>query len=121
MLQEVFEAGIKREELFVTTKLNIGDIPDPEAALKTSLGKLKLDYVDLYLIHWPVTPFDKAKGEHVKIPLYKTWQKLEALVKAGLTKAIGISNFNCQLTLDLLSYAEIKPAVNQFECHPYLP
>lgn len=104
----------------MTTKLDIMDIPDPEAALKTSLGKLKLDYVDLYLIHWPQTPFDKEKKQHVKIPLYKTWARMEGLVKAGLTKAIGISNFNCQLTLDLLSYAEIKPAVNQFEIHPYL-
>lgn len=95
-------------------------MPDPEAALKTSLGKLKLDYVDLYLIHWPVTPFDKDTGKHVKIPFYKTWQRMEALVKGGLTKAIGISNFNVQFTLDILTYAEIKPAVNQLELHPYL-
>lgn len=73
VLQECFEAGLKREELFVTTKLDIGDIPNPEAALKLSLSKLKLDYVDLYLIHWPCTPFDEETGKHVKIPLYKTW------------------------------------------------
>lgn len=120
VLQECFEAGLKREEIFITTKLWVDDVADPEAALKTSLGKLKLDYVDLYLIHWPVTPFDKDTGKHAKIPFYKTWQKMEGLVKAGLTKAIGISNFNVQFTLDILTYAEIKPAVNQLELHPYL-
>lgn len=73
VLQECFEAGLKREEIFITTKLWVDDVADPEAALKTSLGKLKLDYVDLYLIHWPVTPFDKDTGKHAKIPFYKTW------------------------------------------------
>ncbi len=94
VLEQCFKTGLKREEMFITTKVWINDIADPASALKTSLAKLRLEYVDLYLIHWPIAPYDKTKKRHAPIPLHETWPKMEALVKAGLTKAIGISNFN---------------------------
>ncbi len=112
VLEQCFKEGLKREEIFITTKLKVEDLGDPAAALKTSLAKLKLEYVDLYLIHWPVTPYDVEKKEYAKLPLHKTWAIMEGFVKAGLAKAIGVCNFSVQLVLDLLTYAEIKPAVN---------
>lgn len=121
VLKEVFAAGVKREELFITTKLWGTDREDPKAALKIALEKLKLEYVDCYMLHTPCIPYDDEKKSYANIPLHKTWAKMEALVKEGLAKSIGISNFNVQITMDLLSYAEIKPAVNQIELHPYLP
>ena len=117
ILGECFMEGLKREDIFITSKLWISEMADPEKGLKESLTKLKLEYLDLYLIHYPLTPF--VKGEFARIPLFKTWKVMEELVKGGLVKSIGISNFNVQLTLDLLSYAEIKPVVNQIELHPY--
>jgi diketogulonate reductase-like aldo/keto reductase len=124
-LKEVFSSdrGIKRGDLFITTKLAPSEKYEPKEALKKSLAKLGLDYVDLYLIHWPQNPTENnadGKEEFAKIPLRKVWQDLEEAVKEGLTKHIGISNFNLQIILDLLTYAEIKPAVNQIEIHPYL-
>ena len=72
-----------------------------------SLKKLNMDYVDLYLINFP----NNGVGP-VKVPMHVLWRKMEDLVKKGLTKSIGVSNFNIQLLADLLTYAEIKPAVN---------
>lgn len=103
---------IKREDLFITTKIWHDEYADPEAAIRESLRKLQLDYVDLYLIHWPVGFF------HGKVPMHVLWAKLEKLVELGLTKAIGVSNFNVQLLADCLSYAKIKPQVNQVELNP---
>lgn len=119
--QKAISSGlVKREELFVVSKLWNNQKTDVEGAIKQSLSDLQFDYVDLYLIHYP-GGFYNEKGEYVNIPLYKTWREMEALVKKGLVKSIGVSNFNTQLLLDLLSYAEIKPSINQIEVHPYLP
>lgn len=121
-LKEVISEGIvKREELFITTKIWNTEKEDVEGALKGSLERLGLDYVDLYLVHWPLGDTDAQTGKVKKqVPLHITWKALEAQVKAGRVKSIGVSNFNVQLLLDLLSYAEIKPACNQVEVHPYL-
>ena len=118
-LKEVVEAGVSREELFVTTKLWRNKYSDPESGLRESLEKLKLDYVDLYLIHWPNNPIDDD-GNFEKNPMHKVWAGMEKCVELGLTKHIGISNFNVQLICDMLCYCNIKPACNQIELHPYL-
>jgi alcohol dehydrogenase (NADP+) len=120
-LKEAFAKGIKREEMFIVTKLWNDDHGRVEEALRESLKKLDLDYVDLYLIHWPLAT--KTEGDKVvldRIPLHKTWKDMESCVKKGLTRNIGVSNFNFQTLNDLLSYAEILPACNQIELNPYL-
>lgn len=113
------EGKVKREELFITTKFN-SDRDNVAKALNESLERLQLDYVDLFLIHWPISGWDKETQTFKQPPLHVTWKQLEDLVRAGKCKAIGVSNFNVQLLVDLLSYAEIKPACNQIEVHPYL-
>lgn len=105
------EAGVPREELFITTKVWNSDqgYDSTLAAFETSLNKLELDYIDLYLIHWPV------EGKYKD-----TWKALEKLYKDGRVRAIGVSNFHVHHLEDLLSIAEIKPMVNQIEYHPHL-
>ena len=120
-LKKIFESGIKRSEIFITTKLWISHKNRAESALRDSLKKLQLEFVDLYLIHWPHTQMkigDKIVRE--KVPLYVLWKNLENCVKKGLVTNIGLSNFNCQIIVDLLTYCEIKPFCNQIEIHPYL-
>jgi methylglyoxal/glyoxal reductase len=105
------EYGIKREELFITSKVWNSDLgyESTIAAYETSLGKLGLDYLDLYLIHWPVE--DKYKD---------AWRALETLYKEEKVKAIGVSNFQVHHLEEVMKDAEIKPMVNQVEYHPRL-
>ena len=88
------------------------------------MAKLKLDYVDLYLIHWMLPKHEPAQeGQPLTLhgtPLHKVWPQMEALVDAGLAKSIGVSNCTIVMLLDLFTYARIKPAMNQIELHPYL-
>eukprot|EP01098_Paradermamoeba_levis_P005003 TRINITY_DN2125_c0_g1_i1.p1 TRINITY_DN2125_c0_g1~~TRINITY_DN2125_c0_g1_i1.p1 ORF type:complete len:316 (-),score=101.44 TRINITY_DN2125_c0_g1_i1:28-921(-) len=112
--------NLKREDLFITSKLwNTAHKREQvkPACLKT-LKDLQLTYLDLYLIHVPVA--HDEKGQPILVPLQETWQAMEELVKEGLVRSIGISNFPTALVNDLLSYAKIPPAVNQIERHPYL-
>lgn len=105
------DSGIPREEIFLTTKLWNDDqrAGKEEEAIATSLKKLGTDYVDLYLVHWPV------KETYVTV-----WKKMEAIYKSGKAKAIGVSNYKTHHLADLLDKAEVIPAVNQIECYPYL-
>ncbi|MBO2533432.1 Aldo/keto reductase [Planifilum fulgidum] len=107
----VRESGIPREEIFITTKVWNSDqgYERTLAAFEASLQRLGMEYVDLYLIHWPV------KGKYKE-----TWRALETLYKEGKARAIGVSNFQVHHLEDLMADAEIKPMVNQVEFHPFL-
>lgn len=112
------EGVIKREQLFITSKLWNDDHEGHKVrpALEKTLKDLNLDYIDLFLVHWPFT--DQNTKELT--PAYKeTWQAMEKLVDAGLAKNIGVSNMSVKKLKDVLSYAKVKPAVNQVEVHPY--
>lgn len=93
-------------------------------AIVQTLQDLKLDYLDLYLMHWPMATFDHGLevygSEELNVSYIETYQAMEALQQAGLTKAIGICNTNTQQLNRLLSECNIKPAVVQMEVHPYL-
>lgn len=116
----ISEGIIKREDLFVTTKLSKFDMAKPEESVKKSLKMLGLDYIDLYLLHWPKF-FDCKNGKKVNItPMHEVWPKMEQLVEKAYTKYIGVSNYNGQSLLNLLSFCKIKPLVNEIEFHPYL-
>lgn len=105
------EIGISREDLFVTSKVWNADLgyESTITAYEASLNKLGLEYLDLYLIHWPV------EGKYKD-----AWRALETLYKEGRVKAIGVSNFQIHHLETLMKDAEIKPMVNQVEYHPRL-
>ncbi|GAB3052976.1 aldo/keto reductase [Virgibacillus ainsalahensis] len=109
--QAIRESGVSREELFITSKV-WNDDQGYESTLQSfeaSLKKLGTDYLDLYLIHWPVTGMYKD-----------TWKAMEKLYHDGKVRAIGLSNFHIQHLEDLLPHCEVKPAINQVEYHPHL-
>jgi diketogulonate reductase-like aldo/keto reductase len=105
------ESGVRREEMFLTTKVWNDDQRGKRVveAFEESLGRLDTEYVDLYLIHWPV------KGCY-----QETWHEMERIYNSGRAKAIGVSNFQVHHLEDVLSSSEIVPAVNQIEFHPFL-
>jgi methylglyoxal/glyoxal reductase len=109
--EELQETGISRDELFVTSKVWNADLgfESTIAAYETSLKKLGLDYLDLYLIHWPV------EGKYKE-----AWRALETLYKEGKVKAIGVSNFQVHHLEELMKDGQVKPMVNQVEYHPRL-
>lgn len=111
--QALAKSSLAREEIFLTTKVWNAD-QGYETTLKAmdeSLEKLGLDYVDLYLIHWPTPKYDTY---------VETYKALEKLYKDGKTKAIGVCNFDIDHLQRIMDECEIIPAVNQVECHPYL-
>jgi diketogulonate reductase-like aldo/keto reductase len=103
------KSGVPREELFITTKLWIQDAgyDATKKAFERSLNKLQLDYLDLYLIH---QPYGDVHG---------SWRAMEELNRKGKVRAIGVSNFQPDRVMDLISFNEIVPAVNQIETHPF--
>ncbi|XP_066249489.1 1,5-anhydro-D-fructose reductase-like [Euwallacea similis] len=134
VLNQWIDSGrVKREELFITTKLpNFGNRPsEVECFLKLSLKKLQLEYIDLYLMHMPfsfhlnettMAPLINKDGTFSLDPVdfVETWKVMEDQVKKGLCKAIGVSNFNAEQLQRLINNSEIKPDVLQVELHAYL-
>jgi 2,5-diketo-D-gluconate reductase A len=102
-------SGIARDELFITTKLWVQDPGEDNTkrAFETSLQRLGLDHIDLYLMHQPY-------GDY-----YSQWRAMQDLHKEGLIRAIGVSNFHTDRLMDLMTHNEITPAVNQIETHPF--
>lgn len=101
------DTGTKREEIFITTKLWPSDYFNPEAGFAESLEKLDLDYIDLYLIHWPVPMMPK-----------NIWKAFERFYEQGLAKNIGVSNYSESDIEEVLRYASVAPMVNQVEFNP---
>ncbi|KAJ3046087.1 NAD(P)H-dependent D-xylose reductase (XR) [Rhizophlyctis rosea] len=138
IVRSIKEGIVKREDVWITSKLwNTNHAKEHvRAACERSLSDLQCDYLDLYLIHFPISLkyvdpavryppewYYDGKGPNCtleNISIRETWEEMEKLVDAGLVKNIGISNFNAALIMDLLKYARIKPAVLQIEHHPYL-
>ena len=109
--EAIKKSGIPREEIFLTSKLWHNECGEgiTSKAIDRMLKRLNLDYVDLLLIHWPVGDYCGA------------WKDMEKAVKEGKVKSIGLSNFCGKYLEDILKIAEIKPVVDQVECHPYAP
>jgi alcohol dehydrogenase (NADP+) len=121
---------VKRQELWITSKLwnNAHAKKHVRPALEKTLRELQLDYLDLFLIHWPVhfqanVMFPKRSEEYIvpeAIPIGETWQAMETIVEKGLCRFIGVCNFNLGRLQELKRQANIKPLMNQIELHPYL-
>ncbi|MEL6485980.1 MAG: aldo/keto reductase [Pseudomonadota bacterium] len=140
LAQAMAEGMVTRDNLWITSKLwNTFHAPEHvEEACRKTLADLQLDYLDLFLIHFPIAlqyvPIDKRyppewiadpEAENpvmvkAPVPLHETWAAMEGLVEKGLVKRIGVCNYNSGLLHDLMSYARIKPAMLQIEAHPYL-
>jgi len=129
--EEIIKGGVKREELWITSKLwndKHGE-DDVIASCRKSLADLRLDYLDLYLVHWPfpnfhppgcdVTSRSADAKPYIHESYMKTWRKMEALVDMGLVRHIGTSNMTIPKLKLVLRDARIKPAVNEMELHPH--
>ena len=124
-LDEAFKASLKREDVFLTSKLycTMNSLNKIENYVRVSLKNLGVSYLDLYLMHWPdssafgdaTDPPSKSSSEYRQFlnRLKKAWKAMEGLVEMGLVRAIGVSNFNVQQINELLKFAKIVPAVNQ--------
>lgn len=128
--ESMAEGVVTREELWITSKLwnDVHAPEDVEPAVREALANLQLDYLDLYLIHWPIAlkkgVFLPETADQMipieEMPIANTWEAMEALVEKGLCKHIGVSNFSVPKLKALVETARIKPEMNQIEMHPYL-
>ncbi len=122
--------GLRREDFWITSKLwnNSHKQEQVAPALEQSLKDLQLDFLDLYLIHWPVVQdsravMPKSAGDFLSlddVPLSETWNGMQAAAKAGKCRSIGVSNFSATKLMALIAETDAVPAVNQIELHPYL-
>ncbi|CAH1276529.1 unnamed protein product [Diabrotica balteata] len=133
-LKDKIDSGVvKREDLFITSKLWVTFMKPElvEPTFQETLQNLGLDYLDLYLVHWPAAlkeggallpkrPDHETLGIFSDVDYLDTWKEVEKLAKKGLAKSIGVSNFNKRQLERILANATIKPVNNQIECHPYL-
>lgn len=134
--QAVRDSGVNRSDIFVTTKLRPGGVHDPVKEFEDSFNKLNIDYIDLWLLHWPqgfTSPeggfgsgesFGLEHQKHLGPTFNETWAKMEDIFlnsHKGKVKAIGVSNFSVKNLEILLKTAKVVPAVNQCEIHPQLP
>lgn len=122
--EHAFNNGYRREEFFITSKAWTSEYRNIRAACLKALEDLKVEYLDLYMIHWPFATVDKGDLATTEIeidymPMHEVYREFEKLYDEGLIKNIGISNFNPGMILDVLSYARVKPSVFQGEIHPY--
>lgn len=100
-------SGVPREELFITTKVNFRSYENARTVVEQSLVKLQVEYLDLVLLHWPFGNY------------YAGWRQLEELYEEGKIRAIGVSNFNPDRLIDLISFNKVTPVINQIETHLY--
>ncbi|MBW3600065.1 MAG: aldo/keto reductase [Planctomycetes bacterium] len=140
-LAAALAAGVcRRDEVWVTSKLwnTYHAAENVQPAVKRTLQDLRLERLDLYMIHFPIAlkyvppetryppgwlyepEARRPQMAPARVPLQETWRAMEELVRSGLVRNIGVCNYNCALLRDLLSYAEIRPAALQIESHPYL-
>ncbi|OIT30732.1 aldo-keto reductase family 4 member c9 [Nicotiana attenuata] len=122
--RSISEGLVEREDIHITSKLWSSDHNDPVSALHQTLQRLGMEYIDLYLVHWPVAlkpwvdyPIPREE-DFETLDMENTWSSMERCLEMGLCKSIGVSNFSSRKIEDLLDFACVTPAVNQVEMHP---
>ncbi|KAJ7129010.1 aldo/keto reductase [Mycena crocata] len=126
------DSGIPRNEFYITTKLANGDHHRVREAFDKSFARLNVEYIDLYLLHWPQASvgdidFGQINAPNMALPpdehptFVETWQEIEKLLGTGKVKSIGVSNFSIKTLSELLAQCTVVPATNQVELHPCLP
>ncbi|KAJ6558436.1 aldo/keto reductase [Mycena vulgaris] len=120
--QAISNSGVSRSDIYLTTKLGNVDHHRVKEALEDSLKKLGVEYVDLYLMHWPMAVLNGKVLSPEEHPTFiETYKEMEKLVQTDKVKAIGVSNFSIKTLEQLLPHCSIYPATNQVELHPFLP